>query len=67
MRWWSLVLHPTELEESSKTGEFDVSILANSPAFPWLPGLLARLQKRALRAGGPDAKLLPLSYHTWAR
>eukprot|EP00438_Fugacium_kawagutii_P005650 Skav219567 [mRNA] locus=scaffold886:113683:117079:- [translate_table: standard] len=43
---WSLLMSPEERPERSKTGEYDVSILLDSPwLLPWLPTLLKYLKQ----------------------
>ena len=63
LRQWSIVLHPSEGETCSKTGEFDESLVLNSPEFKWLESFL-RQRRRDL--DGTQA-LFDLSYVQWAR
>ena len=46
---WSLVLHPLERGVTSKTGEFDDTLLLDNPEFAWMGDVLSLLQEQAGR------------------
>ncbi|CAK0905964.1 unnamed protein product, partial [Prorocentrum cordatum] len=58
---WSATLHPREAGVSSKTGVYDDSLLVDSPAFPWLPGLFQKL----LRERPKNSPLFPVTHSEW--
>jgi len=59
---WSLVLNPIERGSSSKTGEYDESIVLDNDDYAFLSPLL-----RAMTTGRrADEQLLPGDYQTWA-
>ena len=43
-RWWTLLLHPEELQTPSKTGELDDSLPLDVPELQWLTPLLLELR-----------------------
>ena len=57
----SLLVHPWSHGRASKTGQFDESILLDSPSRPWLSKAVVQLKSKA-PARGP---LLPFSYEAW--
>jgi hypothetical protein len=61
-RAWTLILHPAEREETSKTGISDESIIVDGP-FLWLGSVLELLTRG--RAAGEQA--FKVTYQGWAR
>ena len=59
---WSLVLHPLELEISSKTGDFNESIVMDNPEFRFLDGELHALWGQ----GHSVQPAFDFSYAEWA-
>ena len=44
---WAIVLHPSEEQVSSKTREFDETVVFDQPAFQFLDDVLAFLKREA--------------------
>jgi len=59
---WAVILHPHELEISSKTEEFDEALLLDNPEFGFLATWCAR--RRSL--GNLDGLAVDLTYQQWA-
>ncbi|CAK0843265.1 unnamed protein product, partial [Prorocentrum cordatum] len=62
LNFWSVVLHPMECAQPSKTGVYDEGLLLDSPEFTWLPPLLQALRARA----APGGRVFDMSYNQWA-
>ena len=62
-RLMSLILHPIERGQRSKTGVYDESLVLDNPQFSFVSAILRRWKSVA----GPRGLACPLGYSKWSR
>ena len=59
-----MTLHPQDTGVTSKTGEFDGSLLVDNPDFSFMPPMLAMLKQEALAS--PSRLVFPPTHVEWS-